>query len=196
MNRRIRWMLGLVMLLVGAIAFGLAAQPGLRGGPAQWNEPPRLDIVGAAETLGVTEEALIAALGLPEKGPGGPGGQERPTGPRPDLAAVAESLGVTEDALKDALGAPVQGAPDLAAAAAALGITEEALIEALGFPGKGARGGPVQGGPGQGRQQREGPPKIDFAAAAEILGITEAELIAALGLPEGGPQQRGPGGRP
>ena len=111
MNRKIQRTLGLVMLLVGAIAFGLAAQPGRGGGQARKHEPPRLDIPGAAVALGVGEEVLIEALGLPEKGPGEPGGGERPDHQRPDPAAVAESLGITEDALKDALGDPGQGPP-------------------------------------------------------------------------------------
>jgi hypothetical protein len=49
-----------------------------------------IDLVAAAQTLGVTEEALIEALGEP--------GQE------PDFAAAAQMLGVTEEALKAALG--------------------------------------------------------------------------------------------
>ncbi len=36
--------------------------------PAQ-GRPPRLDIKGAAAKLGVTEQKLLQALGLPEKPP-------------------------------------------------------------------------------------------------------------------------------
>jgi len=65
MNRKIQRTVGLVMLLVGAIAFGLAAQPGRGGGQARKHEPPRLDIPGAAVALGVGEETLIEAIGQP-----------------------------------------------------------------------------------------------------------------------------------
>ena len=147
MNRKLGWTLGLTMLLIGAIAFGLAAQPEQRGGPDQEGKPPRLDIAGAAEILGVTEDARVAARGLPEGGPQGPGEGPQRGGEheRPDLAAAAEILGITEEALKAALGEPGQGPPDFAAVAAELGITEEALIEALGVPAGGPGEGPQHG---------------------------------------------------
>jgi hypothetical protein len=47
--------------------------------------------LAAATQLGVTEEALQAALGGPNQGP-------------PDFAAAAAELGVTEEALIEALG--------------------------------------------------------------------------------------------
>jgi hypothetical protein len=50
-----------------------------------------LDTAAAAEQLGVSEEALIDALGDPNQGP-------------PDFAAAAETLGITEADLLDALG--------------------------------------------------------------------------------------------
>ena len=49
------------------------------------------DFAAAAATLGVTEEALMEALGEPGQG-------------EPDFAAAAEALGVTEAELMDALG--------------------------------------------------------------------------------------------
>jgi len=52
-----------------------------------------IDTAAAAEQLGVSEEALINALGDAEKGP-------------PDLAAAAYELGITEEELQQALGLP------------------------------------------------------------------------------------------
>lgn len=49
------------------------------------------DLTAAAETLGVTEEALMAALGDPTQGP-------------PDFDAAAETLGVTAAELESAMG--------------------------------------------------------------------------------------------
>ena len=57
---------------------------------------PKIDLATAASTLGVTEDALKAALGEPGQG-------------KPDLANVATELGVTEEALIDALGIPAGG---------------------------------------------------------------------------------------
>jgi len=155
----------------------------------------QLDFAAAAEQLGVTEEALQAALGDPSQG-------------QPDFAAAAEVLGVTEEGLLAALGVPTDGQPstdgqppagqapggqggqgdnqgpgggqqlDFAAAAEELGVTEEALRDALGDPSQGA--------PGQGVP--------DFAAAAEALGVSEADLLAALGIPADG--QPPTGGQP
>jgi hypothetical protein len=59
---------------------------------------PRLDLVSAAEQLGVTETALREALGEPGQGP-------------PDLRAAAASLGVSVADLIDALGLPKGGQP-------------------------------------------------------------------------------------
>lgn len=61
-----------------------------QGGP-QGSQMPDLAI--AATQLGVTEEALQAALGDPSQG-------------QPDFGAVAEQLGVTVEALTEALGTP------------------------------------------------------------------------------------------
>jgi hypothetical protein len=183
MNNKLTRTLATTLLLAGAIGISLAAQPG--GTRDQGEKPQRPDFAAAAETLGTTEEALIAALGLPEAPPS-EGSREQEKGERPDLAAVAATLGITEDALKSALGEPGQGRPDLAAVASALGITEEALVDAMGMPERGEGEGPQQDG--------NQPPQIDFAAAAETLGVTEDALIAALGIPEGGPQDNGPPG--
>ena len=71
------------------------------GQPAQGeNQPneqgrPEIDFTSAAAELGVTEDALRAALGAPP----------------PDFAAAAAQLSVTEQALIDALGIPAGGAP-------------------------------------------------------------------------------------
>jgi len=58
----------------------------------------RPDLAAAVSQLGVTEEALRAALGDPGQGP-------------PDFAAVAAELGVTEEALIKALGLTTGGPP-------------------------------------------------------------------------------------
>ncbi|NMF84595.1 hypothetical protein [Nodosilinea sp. P-1105] len=132
----------------------------------------------AAAQLGVTEDALRSALGIPA---------ERPQ--RPDLATAAAQLGTTETELRDSLcnairehresrqpgtpGSPpnfttlaqqygvseaefrqimgIPNRPDLAAAAAQLGVTEEALREALQSThrGRGPGSGPNRG-PGRG----------------------------------------------
>ena len=149
MNKRQRWTLGLVLLLVGAVTFGLSAMPGQGGRGPQGEgvqEPPRIDFAAAAQTLGIEESALLEALGLPAEGPGErPEREERSERERPDLAAAAEALGVTEDALMEALGDPEAGRPDFAAAAEILGVTEEALVEALGVP-QGGEGGAASAG--------------------------------------------------
>ena len=59
-------------------------------------ERPRIDLATAAGKLGVTEDALRAALGDASQG-------------RPDLATAAAKLGVTEQQLIDALGLPAGG---------------------------------------------------------------------------------------
>ena len=68
---------------------------GQQGGPGGQS---MIDLAAAAETLGVTEEALIAAMGEPGQG-------------APDFAAIAATLGVTEDALMAALGIVEGGMP-------------------------------------------------------------------------------------
>jgi len=145
---------------------GDTGMPGGPGHPQEGRDGPRPDTATAAAQLGVSEEALIAALGDPNQGP-------------PDFAAAAETLGVTEAELMSALGgAPEEGGTppskttdltgnqqeemgspeemisvpqslDLATAAAQLGVTEDALSAAL-------------------------------ATAATELGVTEQELIDAL----------------
>lgn len=59
---------------------------------------PNIDLATAAATLGVSEDALAAALGDPSQG-------------RPDIRAAAEILGVSQEALEIALGIPVGGPP-------------------------------------------------------------------------------------
>lgn len=104
------------------------------GTPGTPGQRPRLDIKGAAAKLGITEEQLVNALGIP------------PRPPRPDFAAAAQKLGVSEADLKAALGVPTNPPstpptpgqrpprPDFKAAAAKLGVTEEQLVNALGIP--------------------------------------------------------------
>lgn len=67
------------------------------GGMGPGGRMMEFDLATAAETLGVTEEALSAALGDTSQGPG-------------DFAAAAQTLGVTEQELRAALGGPA-GAP-------------------------------------------------------------------------------------
>ena len=88
----------------------------------------------AAAKLGITEQQLVDALGVP------------PHPPRPDFAAAAQKLGVSEADLKTALGVPENPPstppapgerpprPDFKAAAAKLGVTEQQLMDALGKP--------------------------------------------------------------
>ena len=124
----------------------------------------KIDTAAAAETLGVSETDLQAALGEPGQG-------------KPEFATVAAELGVTEEVLIGALGIPARGEDggrhpqiDLTATASELGVSEEALQAALGEPGQG---------------------KPDFAAVAAELGVTEEVLIDALGIPAGGPSNGG-----
>jgi hypothetical protein len=177
MTKKLRFTLGPILLVVGALCLSLSAKPsGSERGP----EPPRLDVAGAAATFGVEEEALAEALGLPAGGP-----DQRPADGehgRPDLTAAAEALGVTEEALRGALGEPGQGRPDFAAASATLGMPEDALIEALRVPGP--------------EHERPEHPQLRLEEAAEWLGVSADDLAAALGLPNEGPQQAGPGGPP
>ena len=93
-------------------------------------QPPEncIDYAKAATTLGVTEDALKAAMG----NPGTP--KEKP-----DTTALATKLGVTEDALKTAMESQ-QGKPDNAALAAKLGISEDKVKEAMGTPGQNGTG--------------------------------------------------------
>ncbi|MEB3164059.1 MAG: hypothetical protein VKK80_12580 [Prochlorothrix sp.] len=140
---------------------GRGLDQGERRGDRPGGHHPRLDLAGAAATLGTTEAALKEALGVAEP-------------PRPNFASAASQLGISEAQLYQAMGIPLdaetgeplppQTRPDLNAAAGQLGITRDQLIEALGLPL----------GP---------PPRPDFAAAARQLGVTEAQLIEALGVP-------------
>jgi len=93
------------------------------GTPGQGRpEMKEIDYVAAAETLGVTEDALKEAMGITEEtitvASGTPGQPKRM-----DLATAAKNLGVEETALREALGMtdmgngpqgqpPVSGTPD------------------------------------------------------------------------------------
>ena len=68
---------------------------GQQGGAGDQQTP---DLAAAAAQLGVSEEALRAAMGDSSQVP-------------PDFAAAAETLGVTEEDLMDALGVPEGGPP-------------------------------------------------------------------------------------
>jgi hypothetical protein len=68
------------------------SEQGSKGGPPTGTgEQQKPDFSAAAEQLGVTEEALIDALGDPNGG-------------KPDFATAAATLGITEAELQDALG--------------------------------------------------------------------------------------------
>jgi hypothetical protein len=116
----------------------------------------RPDLAAAATELGISQEELQQALGVPGSQP--PGSGEGPGGKGPDMAAAAQGLGVTEEALRAALGDPSSGPPDLAAAAQALGVTEDDLKEALGPPPSGSHGEGNQ--PPGGTSTGEGPSGI------------------------------------
>lgn len=76
----------LLIALSALMSGGAIAQPqGGMGGPPDLSE--------AAETLGVTEEALLEALG----------------GPPPDFAAAAEKLGISEEEIMEVMPAPPEG---------------------------------------------------------------------------------------
>ncbi|MBN3906837.1 MAG: hypothetical protein HWQ35_09850 [Nostoc sp. NMS1] len=109
--------------------------------PEGEQRPHRPDFKAAAAKLGVSEQQLKDALGVPANPPTGDRNQ-RP--PRPDFKAAATKLGVSEQQLKDALGVPANPPtgdrnqrpprPDFKAAAAKLGVTEQQLKDALGVP--------------------------------------------------------------
>jgi hypothetical protein len=115
-------------------------QPNQR--PDGQRRPPRPDFAAAAAKLGVTEQQLKDALGVPANPPGQADRNGRP--PRPDFKAAAAKLGVSEQQLKDALGVPANPPgdrnhqrpprPDFKAAAAKLGVSEQKLKDALGVP--------------------------------------------------------------
>ena len=73
---------------------GVGAPNGQQPGGQQDGQMP--DFAAAAQALGITEEALMNALGNPSQG-------------SPDFAAAAEALGITEEALIEALGIPAGG---------------------------------------------------------------------------------------
>ncbi len=157
------------------------SSPGQQQGPAGAQgaprpRGPRHDFAAAAQRLGVTEQALRSALGVPDQPP-----RDGSRPPRPDFAAAAQRLGVTEAALKEALGVPAQGPrggrPDFAAVAQELGVTEQALRNALGVPDQPPRDG-------------SRPNRPDLSAAAQQLGVTEAQLQEALRTHRSG--DRGP----
>jgi len=141
------------------------------GGQQPREHPPRPDFAAVAQKLGVTEAALIEALGLPSTPPS-PGEQSGPP-PRPDIRSAAAKLGITEKALAEAMGLPPR--PDFAKAAQKLGVTEAALISALGLPST---------PPSEQSQPPAGPPpRLDIRSAATKLGVSEQALVDALGLP-------------
>lgn len=72
--------------------------------PDGQRRPPRPDFAAAAAKLGLTEQKLKDALGVPANPPSQ--GNQNQLPPRPDFQAAAAKLGVTEQKLKDALGVP------------------------------------------------------------------------------------------
>ena len=82
--------LAITLTILGMASFAEAPQNANRPGEQQMP-----DMAAAAEQLGITEEALIDALGEPDQGP-------------PDFAAVAGTLGITEADLLDALGITIE----------------------------------------------------------------------------------------
>lgn len=76
-------------------------QPGT--GPRRHRGP---DFAAAAKTLGVSEQELIQALGLPAKPPKEENGRPSGPPPRPDIKGAAQRLGVSEEQLIKALGIP------------------------------------------------------------------------------------------
>lgn len=110
------------------------------------------DFAKAAATLGVTEDALKAAMGMGQA-PDQKAMDER-------QKAIAEKLGVTEDQLKSAMESQKQGEkPDDAALAEKLGVSEDKLKAAMG------------GDKGQDNHMAE---------TAKNLSVTEDALKAAL----------------
>lgn len=140
------------------------------------------DFAVAAEKLGITEDALKAALGVTSDTQATPGQR-----PRLDIRGAAATLGITEEQLVNALGMPPRPPrPDFAAAAQKLGVSEADLKAALGVPANPPSTPPTPG-------QR--PPRPDFQAAAAKLGVTEAQLIEALGVPPRPSQNGNPSNR-
>lgn len=110
-----------------------------QGKPGEKISPEALKAV--AQTLDVTEQQLMDALGASTK-PQGEQSQKKQMGKShggPDFSVVAEKLGVSEDVLMEALNAQGNngqpGSPEaLKEAANILGVTEKELMEAMGPP--------------------------------------------------------------
>ncbi len=128
-------------------------------GMGQGMGPRGAHLEAAAAQLGVSEEALRDALGIPDQ----------PL-QRPDLATAAAELGTTEDELRDTMHnfiqtqrearqgqGPQAGPPDFTAIAQQYGVTEVEFRRIMGIP-----------------------ERPDFAAAAAQLGVSEDALRNAL----------------
>jgi lambda repressor-like predicted transcriptional regulator len=169
MNMRMHLRCGLlvtVALLTGltlsTAAFGQDQPPAPPPGGSEGQRPPPPDMAAAAKELGVTEQALMEALGPPppnveraaqalgipaeqlqevlrKYGPRQPPGMEGEGGG--PLAAAAKELGITEQALKDAVGPPP---PNVERASQILGIPAEKLDEVLRKYGPGQQPPPKQ----------------------------------------------------
>ncbi len=130
------------------------------------SRPTPPDLAAAAKKLGVTEQQLVEALGLPPKPPESSNQNQLPPDPPPR--------------------------PDFASAAQKLGTTEAKLVEALGLPPKppeSANGNQAN----QSNQSAQGcmpPPRLDIKGAAQKLNVSEADLVKALNLPEPPPRDR------
>ncbi|MFH7245271.1 MAG: hypothetical protein ACHWZW_20730 [Spirulina sp.] len=161
---------------------GQGQVPGACQGQGPRGERFNEHVAEAAAELGVTEDALRSALGVPDQRP-----------ERPDLATAAAELGTTEDELRETMHnfmqtqrqerqgqGPQAGPPDFTALAQQYGVSEAEFRRIMGIPDR-----------------------PDFAAAAAQLGVSEDALREALRPdnrgrgPAGAPGQgRGPSGNP
>ncbi len=134
---------------------GDTGRPGGSGDSQEEGGDARPDTAAAAAQLGVSEEALIAALGDPSQG-------------APDFAAAAEALGVAEDVLMSALG----GSPEDG------GMPPAEMVDDIGTPQESTS---TADGTGTDPSDEDNVPQgLDLAAAAAWLGVTEEALIAEI----------------
>jgi len=189
-------------------------------GDSMHHRPEPINFAGAAAQLGVTEQALKDALGVPlmpmspdEDMPGdrdrGQGAGQRAGQGQGRNQGMGQGIG---QGMGQGMGMG-HHRPDFAAAATQLGVTEDALKDALwdnrtfphiaaaaeelGIPMerlKQALGIPTE----RPSTFEERPPRPDLAAAAAQLGISEERLKEALGVPphmgDRGMGRRGQGG--
>ncbi len=161
------------------LRYGDTGDVGDRGaGPADRSTPDEgaaapqsPDLAVVAAQLGVTEEALMAALGEPGQGP-------------PNSEAAAEALGVTVEELESALMNGSAAPTDAAQPSEQTADTNTQPAVPAAPPMDANNQPPAPGGQQAGAG---GQPMIDLSAAAAQLGVTEAALQAALGDANQGP---------